>query len=171
MKRRVIVFIGIIFLSGFIFFNFVPALGNQPGSEEDPLVTLSYLNKKIQELETMLSQKVNNVITTISVLDKKVEEISNQTGQKSGGVFELVNLYAGQKLVCESGTEIILRSGRAKVIGALKTGLSDVTLGKDIASGTYVTKDHLLIVPRTDGRGIIAEINSIIMVKGKYSVQ
>lgn len=151
-------------------FNIV--LAATPGSESDPLITSSYLDKKVQEITAIFQSKVEQTNNNLSVLDKKVEELSKQKGgASSAAIFEIVNLPAGKKLIGENSTEIILRTGGIKVFSPNSSGLSDVTSGFDIAPGAAVSKNHLLIVPRTDGRGVQAQTTSIIMVKGNYTIQ
>jgi hypothetical protein len=121
----------------------VGAAGYEPGSTEDPVVTKSYVDAKIAEIK----------------------------GQEGPQTFAPVFIEAGKKLICGEGTEVILRSGGALVISEGSDGLSDVTEGKDLKEGFAVTKNHLLLVPRDDGRGISAATDIWVMVKGSYSVK
>ena len=73
-----------------------------PGSEQDPLVSKSYVDSKIEALLSQLS---------------------------TGAQMEVVELPAGQKLIARAGTEIIVRSGSAVVIDSELGGLCDVTAG------------------------------------------
>lgn len=117
----------------------------QPGSENDPVVTQSYVDAKIQALKD---------------------------SQGSGSVgFQTKELTAGQKLIGKEGTQIILRSGDAKVIGNAANGISDITIGKDVMNGAAVSTNHLLLIPRDDGRGITAVSDIWVMVSGGYTVQ
>ncbi len=84
--------------------------------------------------------------------------------------LQVVTVPAGRTLTCEAGTEVILRAGRATAVGSSLGGLSDVTAGKDIQTGQAVTANHLLITPRTDGRGLRAATECIVMVRGPFSV-
>ena len=107
-----------------------PAL---PGSEQDPLVSRSYVDAKMQMV--------------------------------------VVEVPAGKRLIGVAGTEIIVRSGSATAIDTLLGGLSDVTEGKDLKNGDAAPANHLLIVPRDDGRGIAASTPLFVMVRGSYSIQ
>jgi len=107
--------------------NIVLAVGSVPGSSDDPLITASFLDKKLQELSASLqdisssvNQKLQQVSTNVSVLDSKVEEMNKKVGQSSGSTFEAVSLPAGKTLIGEAGTELILRSGEAKVLTAFQ---------------------------------------------------
>lgn len=85
--------------------------------------------------------------------------------------FQVLEVAQGKKVICSSGTELILRSGSATAIDSSLGGLSDVTGGKDLRSGDSVPKNHLLIVPRDDGRGILATSASVVMVRGSYEIK
>ncbi|HBY20529.1 MAG TPA: hypothetical protein DEG71_05895 [Clostridiales bacterium] len=181
MRKKVIISLTIL-LSGAIIFNIVQAAGSTPGSDSDPLITSSYLDKKMQEIvttlqnsdkttETALNQKIQQTSESLSAMDKKVDDLSKQIGQTSAQGFEVINLSTGKRMICEASTEVILRSGKASVVSETSAGLSDVTAGGDIKAGETIVKDHLLIIPRSDGRGVRAETTVVIMVKGKYEIK
>jgi len=122
----------------------VGAASYEPGSSEDPIVTKSYVDSQIEALK------------------------------KSGGstvVFEPVSVAEGKSLIGGTGTELILRSGGALAIAKGQDGIPDVTQGIDLAGGLAVTKNHLLLIPRDDGRGIYAATDIWVMVKGTYSIK
>jgi hypothetical protein len=122
----------------------VGAAGYEPGSSEDPVVTKSYVDAQIAGL-------------------KKSEA--------SSSVFEPVFVEAGKTIIGGGGTELILRSGGALVVAKGADGLSDLTAGKDLAATFAASKNHLMLVPRDDGRGIAAATDIWVMVKGTYSIQ
>ncbi len=117
------------------------AVAATPGSDSDPVISLSYLTEVFKP------------------------EIRQETQ------YQLVNLSAGQKLVGGMGAEMILRMGSANVIATDLGGISDVTLGYDLSGGIAVPANHHLIVPRDDGRGVVATADCIFMVKGTYQIQ
>jgi len=108
------------------------AAGGAPGSEEDPVVSKSYVDGRT--------------------------------------AFSAVELADGQKLIGTGGTEIILRSGEAAAIDNGVNGISDLTAGSDLMSGDAVGLNHLLMVPRADGRGITALTDAWVMVRGEYEI-
>ena len=118
------------------------------GSQDDPLVSKSYVDAAINGLRN---------------------EIGNGGG--SADIYTVVEVPAGKKLECKSGTEVILRSGSATAVDSASGGVSDVTAGLDLAGGQNVTTNHHLIIPRTDGRGLAARTNIIVMVKGDYTIK
>ena len=123
-----------------------------PGSEQDPLVSKSYVDSKIE-----------------SYVDARMEALLSQL--PTGAEMRVVELSAGQKLIAGAGAEIIVRAGSAVVIDSELGGLSDVTAGKDLRKGETAPANHLLLVPRDDGRGIQAVSAAIVMVRGAYTVE
>lgn len=83
----------------------------------------------------------------------------------------VVQLKAGQTLIAEAGTELILRSGAAIAVESGGNGLADVSAGRDLTRGVAVPLNHLLIASRSDGRGIAATADSFVLVRGKHSVR
>ncbi len=84
--------------------------------------------------------------------------------------FKVIEIKAGQFIIAEEGTEIILRDGTSTIYTPVNAGISDVTMGKDLKNGEKVPLNHLLIVPR-DGRGVKAQATSIYLIKGKYTIK
>lgn len=126
----------------------------EPGSQDDPLISQSYINS-----------------TVIPQLREYIkEEVDNRTGAEAQR-FKVVSMSAGDKMICEDGTELILRMGSATIIATEKGGLADTTAGCDLPNGTPMPSNHLLIVPLSDGRGIVATSEVLVMVKGIYEIQ
>ncbi len=86
-------------------------------------------------------------------------------------VFQVVEVPKDSQLVGEGGTEIVLRAGVGSAVASASGGLLDASDGVDLAHGAEVWKNHLLVVPRTDGRGVLAQTNAIFLVKGIYSIK
>ena len=85
--------------------------------------------------------------------------------------MHVVELAPGQALKGFSGTEIILRGGQATIIDSELGGICDATAGIDLRGGEAVPSNHLLIVPRDDGRGIRAQSSVIVMVRGDFVIE
>ena len=119
------------------------------GTEKDPVVTVSYLNEKLAQLKN-----------------------TGGAGMAStGSEMKLVELKAGDRIIAAAGSELILRSGEATAIATDLGGLSDLTKGKDIKHARQVERDHLLVIPRSDGRGLLAKTGALVLVRGSYSVK
>ena len=179
------------------------AASSFPGSEADPVVTKSYVDKLI--LEVMASVK-NSGNTSNSSNQGKIEiseyqmefiieevtaqvlksvaaqQPTTQTQQQSQSqtqtpaqtaeisTYKPVNLAAGQILIGEEGTEIILRSGTAKGYTMVSDGLANTTTGQDVGNNADIGRNNMLIVPRGDGRGVKAATEVWLLVKGAYYI-
>ena len=137
MKKRVWILSALLVL--LVTFAVVAAT---PGSEEDPLISKSYL-------EGTFAQWVQSVVDA-----------------KPTPVFEVLSFKKGQTVTFTAGTELVLRMGKATVVATDKGGLADVTDGVDLQNGVAFPSNHQLIVPVGDGRGLKAEEDILIMVKG-----
>ncbi len=85
--------------------------------------------------------------------------------------FVVVEIKNGGVLQGKEGTEMILRAGSASAIASKDGGVTDLTAGADLKDGTKITKNHLLIIPRDDGRGIRCTGLCYVMVKGDYELK
>ena len=138
MKKRVWLLVSLLVLT-----LTLVAVAANPGSEEDPLVSKSYL-------EGPFAQWVQELIHA-----------------QPASVYEVQSFSAGQTITFSAGTELILRMGKATVVATDKGGLADVTDGVDLQNGANFPSNHQLVVPVGDGRGLKAEENVLVMVKGK----
>ena len=77
----------------------------------------------------------------------------------AAGVFETVQLTAGQTLACEPGTEVVLISGSAAASGSF----TDTTLGEPLADGALAA-NHLYLAG--ENAVITADGDAAIMVRG-----
>lgn len=139
-----------------------------PGDSNDPIVVLSYLNDRLEDLIEKYSLK------DIDEIKEQVKTLSKNTSTPSGSTstaLEVVEIHAGERLIAGAGTELILRGGKATIIGSELGGITNVTLGKDFVSGMEVVPNNLLIVPRADGRGVYTDSYAIFMVRGTYEVK
>ena len=160
-------------------------------NNNDPLISLSYLNQVIDALKEALNLKNQQQDDSISTISTQLSELSSV----SGNVLEVLELYAdstllnnagksivsegqskvlvGTRIIADAGTEIILRysNGSTTAIASYLGGLSDVTGGYDIQHGKDIPANHLLIIPRSDGRGVTITNNSIFMIRGSYKVE
>lgn len=125
----------------------------EPGDTDDPVVTKSYIvDVVVPQLKAYVEQKV-----------------SGGSSDSYSDTFTVVDVKAGQKMIFDAGAEFILRKGQGVIIGSQQGGISDTTYGYDLGDGTELPANHMLIVPRGDGRGFTASNDVIVMVKGGYS--
>ena len=140
-------------------FMCVPSFAANPGSSDDPLVSLSYVNDVlIPQIQSYVDSKVPS--------SGAVGTNAFSTGNK----FEVVNVKAGQTIIGAQSCQIILRKGSGTIVASQKGGLADVTLGGDLTTGTPIPPNHLLIVPIDDWRGVTMATDGILMINGTYSI-
>lgn len=139
------------------------ASSNSLGTEQDPVVTVSYVESKINELKAYIDEKLSN--------NGSLSEAGQTQEPQAAATYEVISLQSNQSLIGKDSTEIILRSGTATAIDNGVNGISDLTDGKDLISGDEIESNHLLIVPRDDGRGILATSEVWVMVKGGYEIK
>lgn len=182
MKTKHFIFIicaGVLLTIG-IFYDRTSAASNDPGTITDPLVTKGYVDQAIEKItkqvESITGQKGSTTQpTNISEIYKYIDDKlagTNVTGGSSSEGFVVLDLAPGKKIIGEISCELIVRSGEVKAIGNdVGDGISNVTEGKDIKDGEIVPNNHLLIIPRSDGRGLFIEKKSFVMVRGKYTLE
>lgn len=130
----------------------------------DPNVTLRVDN---------MEKQVGAIETNLDAIDSKISFLDQVTLDLSdGSVWQIIEVDAGISIYATDTSEIILRSGTATAIGnKYNEGLSDVTTGTDVKNGTELTANHLIIIPRGDGRGVKAVTKCFVMYKGLYYMQ
>ena len=153
-----------------------PAINTAIAEQIKPVQTeLAAVNEKLAATEAKLTES-----------EKKLAELEEKLAQSSpvspavSSSWEVIYLTTGQTLLATSPCAIILRAGAAVVVspfngqdGSSPQGLSDLTAGADILSGTSLVSNHHILVPRgNDGRGIqiTSEGGAYIMVQGGYTV-
>ena len=143
----------ILLLSGLVVFfwvGLVLAQGNdEPGTSADPLVTKSYVTEFVGRYFQ------ENIETSV----KKILS-ENGTG---GTQWQIKSVSAGQDFTGGVGTEFILRTGTALVLDPTGSGIPDLTVGTNLTTGKVVPPNHLILIPRADGRGIRAQTTVVIM--------
>ncbi|OPY56459.1 MAG: hypothetical protein A4E55_02098 [Pelotomaculum sp. PtaU1.Bin035] len=85
--------------------------------------------------------------------------------------WKVVELKAGQVLQGHAGSELIPRRGQAVIVDPAGNGVPDVTAGADIFAGSPAPVNHLLVVPRDDGRGVKAQSPVVLLYKGGVTVR
>ncbi len=152
-----------------------------PGSAGDPLVTQSYVDEKYNALYNQIASQSLGAASSGGVMTSEqrndiIAEVLTQIEQTYGSDGAEDMLYTpvfannGQIILGGEGTEIILRSGTAAGYVQGLNGLSDITTGMDIMGSVPVSLNHLLIVPRDDGRGVRATSDAWFLIKGPYTI-
>ncbi|MDK2888484.1 MAG: hypothetical protein PWP72_1362 [Thermoanaerobacter sp.] len=134
---------GMLALGGYA--HLAGADGGEPGSETDPLVSKSFVEEYVARY------------------------VSEALGEGRGsGDFQwrVASVPAGQEFTGGAGMEFILRTGRAVAVDPTGSGIPDVTAGTNLSAGREVAPNHLYIIPRSDGRGLRAQTDVIVMYRG-----
>jgi len=126
--------------------------GSNPGTASDPIVTKAYVDKAIEELKSSIASQ-------------------SAVGTGSNASWEVVFVETGKSIIGGQGTEIIVRSGQAEAIDNGANGLSDLTAATEPKSGEKVLNNHLLLVPKADGRGLKITEGAWLMVLGSYEIK
>ena len=136
-----------------------------PGDSNDPLVTLSYITKTLMpQIEDVIDEKIEDA------LGGKTQVTPDDKPTSADNTYEIITAKAGQMLIGDEGTEMILRSGDATIVSGAQGGVSDLTAGLDLTQGAYVPKNHLLLSPRKDTRGMNFITDAVVIVRGEYSL-
>jgi hypothetical protein len=190
-----IVLISIVLISASILLvHTVSGIDLEPGSEEDPLVTKSYVDNEFKTYQAQINSKINLLKSefrksgddeddkNINLLKNQLIELESQIiglknlveKQEKYIKFEVVEIEAGQSIILSDSSEIILRAGKALAIAGEKgDGLADITTDSEknnLVTGDIVPLNHLLLVSRNDNRGIKAITKIWVLVKGDYNI-
>ena len=168
-------------LSVFTVFT-VTVLAAGAGSQEDPLVTLSYLNDTF--LPDALKQVDEKLASRNEALSKQLDEqikaglqavegtgSAQTTAPGDTQAFSVVTLSKGQTLTGKVGCEVMLRVGTATCVSSSSPGLIDETDGSTLGGGKALVKNHLYMMT-IDGRGVKAGAASTkVLVRGDYTIK
>lgn len=109
---------------------------------------------------------VNDPLVTKSYLDARLENVGAGSGSNQSSYTKVV-LKKGDVLIGYEGTEILLYSGSGTAYSAGK-GIVNTTVGELSSNGTTLGKYCVYVTPDADS-GIKAESDMVLFVKGRYS--
>lgn len=112
---------------------------DEAGSAKDPLITKSYLDMKLGDID----------------------------GSGSSSGYKKVTLSKGQMLVCSEGTEFMLYQGNATAYST-SDGVVNITVGELVNDGITLGKYCVYLSPDSES-GMKATSGVTVFVKGKYS--
>jgi len=129
---------------------------NNAGSSSDPIVTQSYVEGRISALNASI--------------DERLAELESQPSGDSVA-FKVLEAKKGQIIHLEENSLFILRSGEAVAIAGEGGGISDLTTGYDVGTDSPIELNHLLLTPKSDGRGVKMTYDGWVMISGGYSIE
>ncbi len=175
IKKRVVTILAIIVAALFAFGVVAAATGGY-GSSSDPLITLSYITDIFMpEVDTAIDAAVEQKAIEISAgLDDTITALETKYNEASlasaASTYTVISMSSGQKLVGVKGCEIMLRVGSAYCNAPASPGLIDTSTAGILENGKYLEKNHMYMVT-IDGRGIQADGDIMIIVRGDYTIE
>lgn len=163
---------GILLLSVCLGASMTMALAADAGSEDDPLVTLSYLNGTfLNQILKQIDQKIaaqNGQNTNSSGFQPQPSD--ENSNSQDAGAFTVVTLSDKQVLTGKIGCEVMLRIGSAICVSDSTPGLIDETSGVILENSNALVRNHLYMMT-IDGRGVRATAETVkLMVRGGYQI-
>lgn len=152
----------------------IASLGDA-GTQTDPLVTKSYVEKRLTEIEKKITdaasvQTTQQVATAKSQLETLIKASNTGGSSTAGSDFSLIQVKSGDVIVMGENAQFLMRAGLATAIAGQGGGLSDLTAGKDLKNGESLETNHLILIPKNDGRGIKMTYDGWLMIKGSYQI-
>ena len=147
-----------------------------PGSQDDPFITLDYLNNKFKPELLNEARGIGQEIA--KDIDEKIVELETRlkNGQSSAAPmpadserFVVVTLSNRQSLTCSVGTEIMLRIGAANGFGS-SPALVNYTSGETLSAGAALITNNMYLIT-IEGNGIRATSDMTrVLVRGDYTL-
>lgn len=157
MKKKII---GILVIGTVVFLTFragmvAGASSSEPGSTSDPLITQSYLEKRLKEINS-------GSVTSNTQAD---EQTTTQTVESS---YKKLSVTKGKKLIVSEGSEFVVYSGESNVVG--EKGLLNLSDGyvEEMDNSVALYQNYLSL---SASSGIKATTSCVIYVKGSYTIQ
>lgn len=180
MKKRKKLFITLIVALCIIIIAGVSIIAaSSAGSQDDPLVALSYLNETAKksflntandDIEAKASALEKQLGKKIDELDAELDSKTSSGGVSASDVFSVVTLSKGQTVTCSVGCELMLRIGTAEAYGEDYPALVDTTTASSVSAGTDLVENHMYMVTiKNCGVEATASVTKIL-IRGTYTV-
>ncbi|WP_039766890.1 hypothetical protein [Caldicellulosiruptor sp. F32] len=159
----------------------------------------TYIDSKINELDSKISKASNtsqnstdviqlqkqlsNLNLEVEKLRKQVSDLEAKLKVQAQGQgqaksefaltkgYEIVKVPKGKVIVFDASTEFILRVGKATATVPKGASLIDLTAAKDIGNNQQISKNHLVLIVKNDGRGFKAIDDVWVIVNGGYKIK
>lgn len=141
----------------------------------DPVISLSYLKQYIQ---TMVDPQIQTMQQKIAALEAELDALRNtetpsDTENAMMEQYTVLHVMQGTVVNASAACDIMLRAGQAVAVvpETAQGNLSDYTDGREIADGQAIPADHMILIARGDGRGIlVTSPEAYIMIRGEYTI-
>ena len=159
--KKIAIFLAVLLTAGGLFGAGMAfgAGGAEPGTQGDPIVTLSYLDSRLKTLEQGLTGSDAGSGTGSGNEDR-------YSSGKTGG-FEKIGLIKGQRLSVSDGGLVVVYTGTGRIGDG--TGFLNMTTGDMFEGGTTAVLYSMLLAVGEDS-SILASGNMSLYVAGGYSV-
>ncbi len=109
----------------------------------------------VQMLNEAIAEKLEGIVVEPSTVNE---------------VFQYITLKRGDYVLCETGTEVLLRSGSAKAFGESSPVLIDLTSNEQLDIGGNLRYNHMYVTFGLN-EGLIAVSDDVsILIRGKYTI-
>ena len=137
-----------------------------PGSGADPLVSRSCVDSRINQVIAMIAnpQPSTGNIDADSLREEIMAEIIAKLA------YTPVFAHSGQIVLGGEGTEIILRSGRGFAYTLAENGVINTTTGMELFNDFEIPRNHSIVIPRDDGRGVRVIEDAWFIVRGGFQI-
>jgi len=144
---------------------------NEQNSVEVNKITEDVLLKVTEQNSANTDKITEDVLTKLEALvSVSNNNNSNSNIQIQQAAYNPVYLEEGQIILGEEGSEFIMRSGNGRAYITGVAGITDITSGREVNDKERISLNHLLVVPRNDGRGIKVSEGTWFLVKGGYKI-
>lgn len=143
----------------------VLAADTEPGSEDDPLISLSYLEQDFaafikglfrQELDAKTEALRTEMNEKLTLLEEQQLDVLQRA---ESGSFRRVSLNAGDSVALREGAELILRSGTVSASPSL-------VLLDEVGSEGTLTKNCLYVI--LEGGSLTASEASVLLLRQSF---
>ena len=146
-------------------------------SENDPLVTLSYIKEILfPSFKEEIISEISDMTTGTSS-DNTAEEdsaVSTDIPGAADATYTLLELDLGQTILADSICEFIVRPGsKVNAVSPFPSqGIADITNGVEVLDGEQISINAYCLIPRgSDGRGMtVLSEKAYIMIRGDYTI-
>lgn len=144
------------------------------GDQNDPLVTLSYLNQTaipqiVKQAEEKTAERQQELERSFTDQLKQYQQGGQGSSGGGSASYTLVSLSSGQVMSLGVGCEILPRIGALTVKAATTPALIDLSTGGTVNSGASLTRNHLYMATIAD-RTLTASGDVKLLVRGSYTV-
>jgi len=145
------------------------------GSQDDPLITLSYLTQTatpaiLEQVDQRVAQRQKELTDNLNAAIQSYAQTGTPGGEENASTYTVITLSDGQVMSMGIGCEVMLRIGTAVCQSPDAPGLIDTTGGSTLNNNGSLTVNHLYMATIA-GRSIRATAGTVkVLVRGSYTI-